>query len=98
MGGNRFLFAKNSIAALTVFVIGLMEIIFQNNKAANVLGIGKYPSLIILSPFLLFYMPHKGERNRALDWTTMILYILAFAGGYLLIAIPFILIIIFSAG
>ena len=95
MGGNRFLFAKNSIAALTVFAIGLIEIIFSNSKSAHILGVGKYPNIIYLSPLLLFYHPHKGERNVALDWTTLILYFLSFAGGYLLIALPFVLIIFF---
>lgn len=96
MGGNRFIFAKNSIAALTVLLIGLIEIIFLNNKTAHTLGVGKYPYLILLSPLLLFYHPHKGERNQALDWTTLILYIIAFAGGYLLIAVPFLIIIVYA--
>lgn len=93
MGGNRFIFLKNSIAALTVLVIGLVEIIFYKNTAAHELGLGKYPYIIILAPFLLFYHPHKGGRNQTLDWTTMILYVIAFAGGYILIAVPFIIIL-----
>lgn len=97
MGGNRFLFAKNSIAALTVLFIGIMEIALSGSKNANTLGLGKYPFIIFLAPLLLFYHPHKGERNQTLDWTTLILYILSFAGGYLLIVIPFLILILYSA-
>jgi len=96
MNGNRFLFSKNAIAAGTVLLIGLLEIILLNNNGAHDLGLGKYPYLILLSPFLLFYHPHMGERNNALDYTTTILYVLSFAGGYLLIFIPLVLMVLAS--
>jgi transcriptional regulator with XRE-family HTH domain len=96
MYGNRFLLSKNAIASIAVFLIGLMEIILYKNKGAGELGLGKYPFLILLSPFLLLYHPHMGKRNTALDYTTLVLYILAFAGGYLLILIPLFLLFFLS--
>jgi hypothetical protein len=96
MGGNRFLLLKNSIAALTVLIIGILEISLKNNNAAHELGLGKYPNIIWLAPALLFYHPHKGERSAGTDWATLIFYFLSFAGGYILIALPFIIILFAS--
>lgn len=96
MYGNRFLLTKNAIASISVLIIGLMEIILYKNKSAGELGLGKYPYLILLSPFLMLYHPHIGKRNTALDYSTTILYVLAFAGGYLILFVPLILIFLLS--
>jgi DNA-binding XRE family transcriptional regulator len=96
MNGNRFLFMKNAIAAGTVFIIGLLEFILKGNSAANDLGLGKYPYLILLAPALLFYHPHLGERNKVVDSITMGFYVFALVGGYIIIAVPLLVMMFLS--
>lgn len=53
INGNKFTLYKNTLAAVTVLSIGLLEIGLQYNRSANKLGIGLYPYITLLSPFLL---------------------------------------------
>ena len=59
-----------------------MESCFVSNKKANAMEIGINTGVIALIPFLLFYNPHKGPRNRLLDYTTIIVYSIAISYGY----------------
>ena len=85
--GNRFLWIKNIMIALIILAIGIFELIASNNNALNDLGIGSYWNILFLIPLLLFYHPHKGERNIAVDMITMVLYILAISIAYLVVVV-----------
>jgi len=96
MNGNRFLCTKNIIGALIVLVIGSLELGLANSPNAHALGLGKYPYLIYCAPLILLYHPHMGKRNKAVDYTTMTFYALALCGAYLVLLVPFIILIIVS--
>lgn len=95
LNGNRFLWTKNLFTASVVAIVGIIEIVFARNQIASNLGIGKYPGILFLSPLVLFYHPHMGARNIILDYATLALYFIAFAGAYILIAV-FVLVLVFS--
>ncbi len=80
--GNRYLFKKNIITAIIVIIIWIFEMIFRNNTVLNKMGIGLNELLIIILPFILFYHPHKGPRNKTLDYLILFLYILVLLYGY----------------
>lgn len=83
---NRFLWIKNTYVALIIGAVALVEALLSGNATAKKLDIGNYYSLIILAPILFFYHPHKGPRNKVVDYTTLTLYILALAIAYLSVA------------
>lgn len=80
--GNRFYFLKNILISLIILVMSLMEFIFRN-LTNNVKGMGKYWQIVFLVPFLFFYHPHLGKRNKPVDYFTLILYFIFFGIGYL---------------
>lgn len=65
-----------------ILLVWVMEFCFVSNKKANAMGIGANMGVIALIPFLLFYHPHKGPRNRLLDYTTIIVYAIAISYVY----------------
>ncbi|MDY6392687.1 MAG: hypothetical protein SPL80_07595 [Bacilli bacterium] len=67
---------------MIILLVWVMELCFVNNKKANAMGIGVNTGFIALIPFLLFYHPHKGPRNRLLDYTTIIVYAIAISYAY----------------
>ena len=83
--GNKFLFMKNILACLIILAVWLVDLYFNHTSIGKSLDLGLSTQIIILIPFILFYHPHKGPRNRIVDWTTLILYFIALSGGYLLI-------------
>ena len=87
MNGNKAIFIKNGIAALTILIIGLNEMVLSKNNYALTLGLGKYPNLVYIAPALLLYHPHMGARNLKVDWTLNILYIISFGGIYIILAL-----------
>ena len=80
--GNKFLWIKNIMVCTIIVIIGLVELSLKNNPTAHKLGLGLYWNILFLIPLLLFYHPHKGPRNIILDWTTLLLYILAISFSY----------------
>ena len=85
MNGNKALFIKNGIGAVTVFIIGLLELLLSKNNYALTLGLGKFPNLMYIAPALLLYHPHMGARNVKFDWAIDILYIISFGGIYIIL-------------
>ena len=83
--GNKFLWIKNIMVCLIILIIGVVELMLRNNATAHKLGLGMYWNILLLIPLLLFYHPHKGPRNLALDWTTLFLYILAISISYFIV-------------
>lgn len=84
INGNRFIFYKNILISAIVIVVWVIDLFFIGNTSANKMGIGVNGLLIILVPFLLFYHPHKGPRNMAVDGLTQVLYFLSMAYAYVL--------------
>jgi len=84
INGNRFIFYKNILVSLIVIIVWAIDLFFIGNARANKMGIGVNGLIIILVPFLLFYHPHKGPRNIAVDWLTQFLYFLSMGYAYVL--------------
>ena len=81
---NRFIMTKNIMTATLVVLVWIFEMIFSTNGTMNKIGIGLSKYLIVLAPLLLFYHPHKGPRNLAVDGMTMTLYFVSLAYGYVI--------------
>ena len=84
---NRFLWIKNAFMALVIIGVALGEFALRNNATAHKLDIGNYSNLIVLAPVILFYHPHKGPRNKAVDYLTLFLYIFALVIAYAFIGL-----------
>ena len=84
---NRFLWIKNVFMALVIVGVALGEFALRDNATAHKLDIGNYANLIVLAPVFLFYHPHKGPRNKAVDYLTLFLYILALMIAYTIIGL-----------
>lgn len=82
--GNRFLWQKNIMSCLLVLLIALLSYLLKDNAIASVLGVGESQTLLLLIPLLLFYHPHKGPRNRLVDFITMGAYLAALCYGYVI--------------
>ena len=87
INGNRFLFIKNAMLCSIILIVWIIELFFAKNKAMNDIGIGNNTLIIFLIPLLMFYHPHKGPRNLALDWFTLIIYAIALSYVYLIAGI-----------
>jgi hypothetical protein len=81
--GNAYYFIKNIIACLLIAAIVILAYAIKNNNPslAGALDLKKATVLVYLIPFVLFYHPHVGKRNRAVDLTFSILYTVSFAIG-----------------
>lgn len=82
---NRFFFLKNVLIVSLIALIAIVEFFTKNFSSGNIKGFGSYWQIIFLAPFLLFYHPHIGKRNRPFDWFIMGLYIFFFGFAYILI-------------
>ncbi len=82
---NRFFFLKNILVVILIVIIAVSEFFMKNFSPNNVKGFGRYWQIIFLAPFLLFYHPHIGKRNKPFDWFIMGLYIFFFGFAYILI-------------
>lgn len=82
--GNEYYFIKNIIACFLIATIVILAYAIKNSDAslAGALDLKKATILANLIPFVLFYHPHVGKRNRALDLTFSLLYTFSFAIGY----------------
>ena len=78
--GNRFLFMKNILICVIVLIIALLDNEIAKIPGAKTWGFGYAGLSVYLIPLLLFYHPHKGPRNRIVDYIVMALYILAITG------------------
>ena len=78
--GNRFLFLKNGMACLIILVLAIADQLIADNPGARSWGFGYMFLTLFLVPLLLFYHPHKGPRNRMVDYVILVLYFLAFTG------------------
>ena len=84
--GNRFLWIKNLLTVFIIFLVWLMSYLLRDNDTAVSLGLTSASGVYTLIPILLFYHPHKGERNKVIDYSTLFLYVMALAFGYILAA------------
>lgn len=84
---NRFFFLKNLLAVILIVIIAIVEFYMKNFQPGNVKGFGRYWQIIYLAPFLLFYHPHVGPRNKPFDWFILGLYFLFFGFAYIIILI-----------
>lgn len=83
---NRFYFQKNILICLVICLLSLSEYLTRNLTTLPK-GIGGYWQIIYLVPFLLFYHPHFGKRNKFVDSLTLILYFFFFGIGYLFVGL-----------
>ncbi len=83
---NRFYFQKNILICLVICLLSLSEYLTRNFSSLPK-GIGGYWQIIYLVPFLLFYHPHLGKRNKFVDYLTLILYFIFFGIGYLFVGL-----------
>ena len=85
--GNRYIFLKNIMLSLIILGVAIVEYLLKDNSTANKLGFGVNYYIIFLIPFVIFYHPHKGERNFWSDIMTTILYALAISSIFIFIGI-----------
>lgn len=90
--GNRYLLAKNILAASIIFVIGIIDLIFhltmsKNTIVTGALGLGKNYYALLTIPVLLFYRSHIGERSPTIDNAYIGLYGLSLSIPYILVAV-----------
>ena len=78
--GNRFLFMKNILICLIVLLIAAFDAGMATIPGAKKWGFGYTYETVSMIPLLLFYHPHKGPRNRLLDYFILGLYMLAITG------------------
>jgi hypothetical protein len=78
--GNRFLFAKNTLVCVIIIVISVIDLLVARIPNAKSWGFGYTYYTLLLIPLLFFYHPHKGPRNKIVDYITLALYIIAFSG------------------
>ena len=82
--GNRFIWIKNLLTILLiVLIVVLNQLIGRSSKAID-FGWGQTTELLLLTPLILFYHPHKGPRSRFIDAVTMTYYLIALSAGYIL--------------
>ena len=72
--GNKYIFIKNTLAALLIIIIWAFEVAFSNNTTLNSMGIGSNTLLIFLAPLVFLYHPHKNARRVPLDVALIIIY------------------------
>ena len=89
--GNRFIWIKNSLTCLLIAVIVGVNQLLGNNSQAVDFGWGQTTDLLLLTPLILFYHPHKGPRSRFVDALTMTYYLIALTAGYFLAVIVIVL-------
>jgi transcriptional regulator with XRE-family HTH domain len=80
--GNRYYFLKNLLVCGIILILSLTEFLFRNANS-DIKSMGGYWQIIFLVPFLLFYHPHFGRRNKFVDYLTLGLYFVFFGIGYL---------------
>ncbi len=80
--GNRFIWVKNGLSCLLIFLIVAVNQLLGLSSRALDFGWGQTTDLLLLVPLILFYHPHKGPRNRAVDAFTMAYYLFALSYGY----------------
>ena len=78
--GNRFLFLKNLLVCAIIVVISVVDLLVSRSASGKVWGFGHAYYTLFLIPLLLFYHPHNGPRNKAVDYITLIVYILTLTG------------------
>lgn len=78
--GNRFLFLKNIVICVIVVILSGIDYFLSKKTWAKQWGFGYMYYTMLMIPLLLFYHPHKGPRNRFVDYAILILYFLAFTG------------------
>nr|MBQ6242039.1 helix-turn-helix transcriptional regulator [Lachnospiraceae bacterium] len=84
--GNRFIWVKNGLTCgLIVLIVAVNALMGRSARAVD-FGWGQTTDLLLLIPLILFYHPHKGPWNRAVDALTMGYYLFALCFGYLLAA------------
>ncbi len=89
--GNRFIWIKNALTCLLiVFIVGLNQLLGRSAQAVD-FGWGQTTDLLLLTPLILFYHPHKGPRSRFVDALTMTYYLIALSVGYVLAVIVILL-------
>ncbi len=84
---NRFLWQKNILTAIIILLVALTEFLLRDNQTAIKMDIGSYWQLWVLAPILLFYHPHKGPRNKGVDYTITGLYMITLVIAYITIAL-----------
>lgn len=72
--GNRYIFLKNGIACILILIIWIIEMFARNSSVLNSIGIGQNYFIILLSPLIFLYHPHKNGRRTALDMTLISIY------------------------
>ncbi len=84
VNGNRFIWIKNGLTCLLIVLIVIINLLMGRNSKAVDFGWGQTTDLLLLTPLILFYHPHKGPRSRFVDAMTMTYYLFALSAGYIL--------------
>lgn len=83
--GNKYNLLRNVIAASTIAVIGIFDLLCMIYWPKNPMGFGSNWLMLFAIPFVIFYHPHIGKRNGLWDTIFLILYGLAYVIGIVLI-------------
>jgi hypothetical protein len=84
--GNRYFFIKNILACLILGSLALTSYCLQGSSLAGALGLKSSYWIGILIPFILFYHPHIGARNKILDAVFPAIYTISLSFAYVYIA------------
>lgn len=84
--GNAYLYKKNLIVVAIVALLGVVSIIISKYWPENPFDAAGGYIILFTIPFILFYHPHFGQRNKKWDIAFGAIYGLSMALGILLIA------------
>jgi transcriptional regulator with XRE-family HTH domain len=84
--GNRYFFIKNVIACAILGALAIASYALKDTATASTLGLKGSYWVAVLIPFILFYHPHLGERNKILDLVFPLAYVVSLTFAYLYIA------------
>lgn len=84
--GNRYFYIKNLIAGVILGILALISYLLGSSAWAGNLGLKNAYWIAILIPFILFYHPHMGKRNKIIDVVFPLAYTVSLTFAYLYLA------------
>lgn len=84
--GNRYFFIKNLLACIILGILALVSYFYGATPVGKSLGLKGAYWIAVLIPFILFYHPHMGQRNKILDALFPLAYTISITFAYLYLA------------